>query len=337
MAKLTMQDIADAVGVSRITVWKALTGRPGVSENKRQQVQQMAQEMGYHAGNDSASFPEKERTMALTVSRPESSHFWMSIIHYVAKELSKYQINLMYIYIPSTYHEGYTLPSALSLDTVEGCIVLNVYDEQLLKMLVQNPVPKLFLDTVPQLKPDMLKNDLVLLDGRYQIQEITRKLLETGRRKLGFIGDVNYAQTNAERYMGFLDAHRIEGISINPALSLTGSLPLHGHYEEICSFLDDLTEMPDGFVCASDFIANYIAQYLHETKRKIPKYFAITGFDNNSEYPFVANAITTVQVDTTSLGRQLARKIIFRADYPEAPTEVSYIRTDILWRGDLDQ
>jgi len=182
-----------------------------------------------------------------------------------------------------------------------------------------------------------MQNDLVLLDGRYQIREITRKLLQTGRHRLGFIGDVDYAQTNAERYLGFLDAYQDEGISIDPSLSHTGSLPLHGHYEELCSFLDDIPEMPDGFVCASDFIANYIAQYLHETKRKIPKHFAITGFDNNSEYPFVANSITTVQVDTASLGRQLARKIIFRADYPEAPTEVAYIKTDIIWRGNLEQ
>ena len=35
MSKVTMQDLADALQVSRITVWKALTNRPGVSDKLR--------------------------------------------------------------------------------------------------------------------------------------------------------------------------------------------------------------------------------------------------------------------------------------------------------------
>ena len=47
MSKPTMQDIADALSVSRITVWKALSNRPGVSDSMRAQIHQKATEMGY--------------------------------------------------------------------------------------------------------------------------------------------------------------------------------------------------------------------------------------------------------------------------------------------------
>lgn len=335
MAKFTMQDLADQVGVSRITVWKALTGRPGVSDAKRRLVHQKAAELGYHIQQDQQSDESKNYTFALAVSRPESSHFWMSIIHYVAKELSKHNINLMYTYIPSSYHDGYHLPSILSSDQVDGCIVLNIYDEKLLNMLAENHLPTIFLDTVPSLKPDKLKSDLVLIDGRSQLSEITKRLLENGNKKLGFIGDVNYAQTNMERYAGFLDAHEQMKMKVNSSLCLTGHLSLQSHYEEISAFLNSLPELPDAFVCASDFIANFISCYIHETQRPIPPHFILTGFDNSSEYSFVADTITTVHVDTASIGRQLARKMIFRADYPDSPTEVSYISTKILWRGPL--
>ena len=40
MSKPTMQDIADALSVSRITVWKALSNRPGVSDSMRAQIHQ---------------------------------------------------------------------------------------------------------------------------------------------------------------------------------------------------------------------------------------------------------------------------------------------------------
>lgn len=335
MAKITMQELAEQIGISRITVWKALSGRPGVSDSTRRLIQAKAQELGYHTNSEMALPEKKEYTFALAVSRPESSNFWMSIIHYIAKELSKHNINVMYSYIPSAYYEGYHLPSSLSRDHVDGCIVLNVYDEHLLQMLAKNPLPTVFLDTVPSITPEMLHGDLVLLDGQPQIMEITSRLIEIGHKRIGFIGDIHYAQTNAERYKGYLAGLKRFGVKADDKLCLTGPFSLQTHYEEISHFLDTLSVFPDAFICASDFIANFVLRYIQESGRSVPSGFVLTGFDNNSEYAFVGESITTVQVDTASLGRQLARKLIFRVDFPDSPTEVSLIRTDILWRGAL--
>ena len=102
MSKPTMQDIADALSVSRITVWKALSNRPGVSDSMRAQIHQKATEMGYfHTPSQdttatvSAQLPPHTRTVAVAVCRPESSLFWMQIIHQIAKDLSEHNVNLM--------------------------------------------------------------------------------------------------------------------------------------------------------------------------------------------------------------------------------------------------
>ena len=72
MPKPTMQDIADALNTSRITVWKALNNRPGVSEALRRQIQQKAQELGYGKAGAPAAGPAAApaRTVAGGVSRP---------------------------------------------------------------------------------------------------------------------------------------------------------------------------------------------------------------------------------------------------------------------------
>lgn len=77
MSKPTMQDIADALSVSRITVWKALSNRPGVSDSMRAQIHQKATEMGYfHTPSQdttatvSAQLPPHTRTVAVAVCRP---------------------------------------------------------------------------------------------------------------------------------------------------------------------------------------------------------------------------------------------------------------------------
>lgn len=333
MPKITMQRLADEAGVSRITVWKVLNDRPGVSEELRQVVRRKAEELGY--GMPGASLLQQERTFSVVVARPESSVFWMNIIHHIAKELAKQGMNMLYTYMPTGYHEGYSLPSALTHGGVEGFLVLNVYDRHLLEMLAGSSLPKVFLDTVPTLHPQDLHGDLVILEGQGRVREITARLLSGGRTRLGFIGDVGYAQTNLDRYHGFLDAHAEAGIAPDPTLSLTEPLRLRDHYEQISAFLACLPQLPDGFVCASDFIASFVQRYLEESGRQTPAGFVLTGFDNSSEYPGVAGKLTSVNVETSALGKLLARKLMFRADYPAAPTEVSYVSTEIVYRKPL--
>lgn len=335
MAKPTMQELANQAGVSRITVWKVLNHRDGVSQAVRERVLQKAADVGYSLPGAPTIVPEKERVFAVAVSRPESSVFWMTIIHHLAKELAKHHVRLMYTYMPTAWQEGFTLPTSLSPESVDAFLVLNVYDRQLLRLLAEQKVPKVFLDTVPGLRPPLLGGDLVLLEGRTQTREITARLLRSGRRNLGFIGDVDYAQTNFERYSGFLDAHRALGRVPDPSMSRTEPLGLHSHFEEISAFLDGLATLPDAFICASDFIASFVNRYFVESGRAVPEGFVLTGFDNNPEYPGVAEKITTVNVETSVLGKSLARKLLFRADAPLAPYEITYVSTDILYRAQL--
>lgn len=339
MSKPTMQDIANQLSTSRITVWKALNNRPGVSENLRRQIQKTAEEMGYGrsaAGEDAAS-PDapRSRNVAVAVCRPESSLFWMQIIHQIAKDLALSGVNLIYTYLPANYKDGYVLPSTLTDGTVEGVIVLNTYSLPVLKLLAELPIPKIYLDTTPSMPYDRLHGDLLLIEGRALTREITGRLLDTGRTRLGFIGDVGYAQTNADRYQGFLDAHAQRGLTPSPAFTLTGPFGLRTHYEEISYFLDGLAAMPDAFVCVSDYIAHFVQRYFEERAMDPENRLLLTGFDNNSEYLNVAERITTVDVQPRTIGARLAAKLLFGISHPEASHEVSYVTSQILYRAPL--
>lgn len=330
-----MQNLADALNVSRITVWKALTNRPGVSEGMREQVQKKAEELGYAQTPHPLTPASARHTFSVVVSRPESSFFWNQIIHHIAKELAANNINLMYTYMPSGYRPGFTLPPSLNEAAVDGFLVLNIYDKTLLRLLTQSPLPKVFLDTVPSVPPEELNGDLFLLEGRSRVCEITKRLLLSGRRRVGFIGDVNYAQTNYDRYLGYLDAHTACHVTVDPALCMTKPIGLRSHYEEIGGFLSCLPSVPDAFVCPSDFIAHFISRYYQETAVPGGKAPVLTGFDNNAEYANVADQITTVDVNTSALGKRLARQLIYRVDFPRAPFETSFVSTAILYRGPL--
>ena len=50
MAKVRMKDIAEKIGVSTVTVSKALSGQRGMSEEMRAKIIKTAAEMGYLPG-----------------------------------------------------------------------------------------------------------------------------------------------------------------------------------------------------------------------------------------------------------------------------------------------
>jgi LacI family transcriptional regulator len=336
-----MQDVADSLGISRVTVWKALKNHPGVSEDLNAQIWRKAEEMGYFKkiktpmplSIDTTSHETKDSqfTVSVVVARPESSLFWMNIIHQIAKELDKANINLMYTYLPSQMSPGYTLPKVLTNGSIHGMIILNVYDFELLTLLNNLNVHKVFLDMSPLISTDIINGDLFLLEGRSNIYKITDRLIKSGCSTLGFIGDTKYALTNEDRYQGFLEAMAQNNIPVNSEQCLTGNIGIYTYFDEINYFLQNLKQMPDALICASDYVAHFVLQFLNNNGYHVPDDVAISGFDGSTEYPGIAGYLTTVEVQTRDLGTRLASQIIYRMNHPTSPVEITYIKSNIIY------
>lgn len=330
--KTTMQDIADSLGVSRITVWKALNDQTGVSEAVKAQVLELASRLGYARRplqKTAALSSADEKNVSVIVSRPESSVFWTSIIHRIAKELSKSDINLLYTYVPSSVESEYQLPAALTNGTIQGAIILNVYDAHLLRLIDQLEIPKVYLDTVTSISTYDLNGDVLLLEGYENIRRITGLMLDRGRTQLGFIGDIDYARTNHDRYEGFLAALADRGISPRPEFCMTESFNVHDYYQQIARFLDHLKKYPQGFVCASDDVAYFVLQHSKEKGIRVPQDLALSGFDGCSNYNGSSDFLTTVDVQTSLLGKRLARQLLYRIENPSADFELIYLNSRI--------
>ena len=338
MKKTTMQDIADAIGISRISVWKAFHDYPGISARLKEEIFLKAKEMGYLKNNITSTLPpdqekEAEQTVSVIVSRPDSSKFWMDIIHQIAKELNKYNINLMYTYVPTQRKGNYQLPAILTSGQIAGAIVLNVNDPEMTKLINQLNIPLVFLDIPPQTKPESLKGDLVLIEGRSATQRLTAHILAKGRSRIGFIGDIHYAQTNFERYHGYLDAMADYSLKVDPAICLTDPINIYHYEEEIHTFLKGLKSMPEAFVCVSDFVAQYVESYLSANGYSIPSDILMTGFDGRKEYSNVADMLTTALVQTDNLGKRLAAQLLFRMKYPSSAYAVTYVLSELIFKA----
>ena len=331
-----MKDIADALNISRVTVSKAFNNQAGVSDALRETIFDKARELGYtklpYQAQTGSQAPaaQEERTVALVVSRPESSFFWTGIIHRMAQELSEYNINLMYVYVPSTFTRDFVLPSVLSGSTLSGIAVVNVYDPVILGMVNDLPLPKVFLDTIPTLTDRKLNGDLLLIEGYRTEAEITESLILDGHKEIGFIGDINYAQTNKERYLGYRESMDRYKLPIRPEYCCIDSMGVFSYEKEIYAYLDGLSQWPTSFVCVSDYVAHFVQQYLSDHQQKLPHPVVLTGFDNTDEYTNVSGRITTANVPTGLLGKRMALQLLFRTNHPDAPDELTFIKPSII-------
>lgn len=334
--------IADTAGVSRITVWKVFNNHPGVSPSLRRHIIDIATQMDYPlpeilmSETPAAPAPQAEPagyTLSVVVSRPDTSSFWMNMIHEIAKEAGKRNISLLYTYVPTNISEKYQLPQLLMNGTVQGIIVLNIYNTQLLKLLNDLPVPKVFLDITNGFPPDHLNGDLILLDGFLSIQTITEKLIANGRRKIGFIGDVNYALTNHTRYEGFLYAMNKNHLAVNPEYCFTSNIGVENYVTEIYSYLSSLKSLPDAFVCVSDYVAHCAYQFLTAHDYILPEDILLTGFDNQIEFSEMSEWLTTVDINTAAIGKRLYHQLDYRISNPDADYETVLIKPKIIERN----
>lgn len=340
MKKAVIQDITDALGISRTSVWKALNNKEGISERLKQQIINKARELNYpfvdnlrESGEDEGN--GSQINVAVAVCRPETSIFWTSIIHHISIALASKNANLIYVSLPYSPSEEYALPKNLQDSSIDGLIILNVYNAHLIRLLNALSIPKVFFDTSASFSTSELTGDLVMMENINSMTFLTEHLISGGREKIGFIGDVRYAKTNLERYESFCRVLDTHGLALNPLWKMTGPIGADTHKEEIADFLEHISEWPDAFVCANDYIGCIVLQLLSERNIDVPSAVAVTGFDDNLENPF-AEKLSTAHVYNADIGCKLAYQIMFRIGHPDNQYEIIYIATSPILRESSD-
>jgi len=335
MKREKIQDVADALKVSRVSVWKVLNDKEGVSKDMKKRVLDYVYQTDGNIADtisqDKLPLVPKQTLVSVVVSRPETSAFWVKIIHQLSEEFSNREIGLLYTYLPDNTPEGYVLPNSLTDSTLEGIIVMNVYNKDIIHKLNELTIPKVFLDTITDMSVNTLNGDLLLLEGKSCMKEIVSNMIMKGRKKIGFIGDINYAKTNMERYKGYLSAMESNHIEVQGNFCYTGDMRLRKYTEIIEHFLEGLSEMPDAFVCVNDHAATVLMGLLERRGYRIPMDVFVSGYDDNNEFTYTKN-LTTVHVDNSMLAKRLARQLLYRIENKEDPYEVILIRSNVIYR-----
>lgn len=344
MRNITLKDVANQLQISRITVSKVINNKPGVSLGTKKKVLQKLLESGYDKLSDeqvrfaSESHEESDKCIAVVTIAPDFSEFWLKIINSISKALTNTGYDFIYSILVKNDEDKYTLPKIIGSRHVSGIIVINVYDEAIIDNLLETKIPTVFLDTTPNMYQRHSGCDLLLLDGSRSIYQITEHIINNGLTEFGFIGDITYSKTILDRWEGFKTALNDHHLQISPQYCFTHSSYGHFYYmEEIVNALKGITSMPQAFVCANDYIAFLLIDYLKSKGYRVPEDIAVSGYDNIREKITVESQLTTVCVDTEILGERLVKQIFMRIEIPQLPNEITYVQPKIIYRKSTEK
>lgn len=334
-----MQDIADACGLSRNTVSKIFNNRGTVPESTREVVLAKAKEFGYissTAGEADIPSADAKNIALLTHSKPLNHSFGSLFITSFTDRICRSGYNLKIFEISSDEYESKTLPSHFLPGDISGIIVIELFDREYTRMLCELGIPVMLIDSYSGAPEDLMSCDLIYMESFASSIAMTERMISAGASFIGFVGDKNHCCSFRERWNGFKKALDIAGLPLVPEICIMDDdiLP-YGEVDWVLSKLEAMPFIPDGFVCANDFLAIRVMQALRAKGLSIPEEVMVTGFDGSPEAEVVYPALTTASIPSVEIGRISADMLLERISSPSLPYRCSYIRTTPVWRDSV--
>ncbi len=335
--RVTISDIAKECGFSRNTVSKVFNGRGSVPESTKQLILQKAQELGYGVFSETVpSEPGENRgsIAVLTQHKMLSHHFGTSFMTSFTNHISRMGYMMKLFEISSEEIAAGKLPPHLLLEETAGFLCIELFDESYLNMISSLGLPCVLVDGHKQMSRSLLNSDFICMESYAATIALTERMISAGAKRIGFVGDRNHCSSFYRRWLGYRTAVIDAGLAFTDEYSiLKEDSDLYGDPDWLIEQLNRMPSIPDGFVCANDFLAIRLMTALKRKGLSIPKDVMVTGFDGSPESVVVEPALTTAEIPSSDIGRSAAELLHMRIKTPSAPYVLVHYKTTPIFRG----
>ncbi|MEO8265665.1 MAG: LacI family DNA-binding transcriptional regulator [Ilumatobacteraceae bacterium] len=314
MARVTLQTIADRVGVSRMTVSNAFSRPNQLSSELRDRILSAAEELGYAGPDPSARALARGTAGAVGVLLTDvlqdafADEVATTFLGAIAEELGPTGLALTLL---SASPQGNTIPAR---DVpMDGALVYSCNTQSdAVEWLKRRKLPLVFVDqaTVPGFAS-------VNIDDRSGAHAAAQHLVDLGHRRVDIIianlagparivHDPIATTTNhvvKQRLLGWLAALNAAGIEPTVVQEAYES---DGPSNEAAELLLDQAEPPTAILCFSDVIAYGVVHAAQARGLTVPDDLSVVGFDDNPLAKRMRPALTTVRQDVAAKGHAAA-------------------------------
>lgn len=308
--KVRMADIAERLGVSIVTVSKALSGKDGVGDAMRARILELAKEMGYvplRTKPEKKKQEEEPVTGNIGILMADHffavSSFYSGLSRQVLRYCSEEGYSALLELVSADAERSCTLPAVIQGRKVDGIIFIGEISRDYIRAVTACGLPYMLLDFYDEeLNANSVTSDNVV--GGYLL---ANHLIQTGRTRIGFVGSIHATSSIMDRFLGYRKAQLRAGIPTDNTL-----------------LLDDRDEngtlipiklpqqMPDAFICSYDEVAHNLAEQLKQAGYRVPEDVAVTGYDDLPVAQFSTPQLTTYRVNFEVMGQMVVSQLIRR-------------------------
>lgn len=275
MKRISQRDIAHQLGINVSTVSRALRGLDGVSPKLKKRIEQLAEEGGYRPNPFAVSLRyDTTRTIGIIVPDVAFNHYAQ-----IVKRIEAEARNAGYMSIitdtDDSYENEVNCVDMLVNMHVEGIIICpsqNTTDFSHLQHLRQLHIPVVLFDRVPNIDiSSVMINDVA--SARYA----TNCLLDSGAKRIAFLGGLNQVKQTADRKHGYLEALREHEIPIRTELVKCHHISFNSGLSDTIELLR-LPEPPDGILATHGLLAIAAHQAVTSQGLRIPEDVSIIAY-----------------------------------------------------------
>ena len=340
--KVTIQDIADALGISRNTVSKAINNSDGLADATRERILKKAVEMGYKQfsyvstlANIVASEPYAQEEPSghvgeialLTSTFLTLSHFASTMLDKFQQEISQFGFTMNTHRVTEENLRDMTLPRSFRREQVKAVVCIEMFDHAYDEMLCELDMPVLFVDGPNKMNGDSLPADQLYMDNTTEITRFVNEVLAAGHTRVGFVGDYTRCQSFYERYTAMRQAMLMSGVPVEERYVIP-----YDHVDEFVETLALLEELPDVFICANDFVAGDLIRGLFAIGKSVPRDVRVLGFDDAPESRITKPTLSTVHIHTQIMAYTAVALLIARMKEPSLDYRVVHTETELIYR-----
>lgn len=329
--RATVKDVATEAGVSRGTVSRVLNGQPYVSSEARAAIEAAIAKVGF-VPNRAARSLVMQRTQAIGLIVHEPHSLFVedpnigAILLGANEALSEadYQLSCL---IADSPRDIARLTRYLTGGLIDGVIIVSAREgDPITKAIARLGMPAAFVGH----PHDIGDAAYAAIDNRHAAREVTRRLIATGRKRVGMVAAALDRDSGADRLAGFVDAL---GNDFDP--QLVQRVPLYSYSDGQEGMRALLAARPDidGVFASSDAVAAGAMEVLQAAGRRIPEDVGVVGFDDSSWAMRTDPPLSTVRQPATELGRAAAELVLAQVRGDESDVQSQVLSCPVVWRA----
>lgn len=317
--RATLEDVAQAAGVSKATASKVLNGRGGVSSATRQRVHDVMKEIRYRPSTAHGTGPSVDELTVL-FDAFESPYAVQVLGGIVGAGLE------LGVDVVATSLSGRHAHEPLSAEWLHGIAakghrgVIAVTTEVAAEAIEAAAADGIGLVTVDPVSARDDDDGLVTVSatnwtGGYQA---TRHLLDLGHRRIGFAGGPAESTPARHRLHGHRGALSAVGLAVDDELIQQLGFT-HADGRRMTERLLDLDPPPTAIVAGCDTSALGVLAAARDRHLRVPEDLSVIGFDDTFLAESAAPPLTTVRQPLREMGRLAVRTVLAlaRGERPE--------------------